>query len=712
MKTFLCRRVATSSARSSTRSRLYARAIFCAAASLVASCAVSHAQETAPKPFSPIETSVVANAPLKTPVATSSAINVLLVPIDAFVAKTSSSESSSTTLTATTPTATTPSATTSSTSNNAVDGAPTENVSPSSNVGAAERAAAPLRRALVRLGYSDVLTAAPNSSILRRAVEEKRLPQTVIDDLSGAMRLVSQVTTSDESATSSAATTSTRSEVATTTTETPTTAMPMTENSAVTPPSITMSVVRSASVSDAVAIATAEMSSARRKAIASASRLGKLLGYRAVVAFSVVNDGVKPRVVFLLVDSLRESGAVVVPAVAAASGRAFSLAAADLGSSLLQSRLGTWETFSASDKSRLAENGIARARALLAAGESKAARDEINAALALDPKRNDVLELLGDILLKSGDTNGAVATYRRVLDAADAANKGAAWAKIAQAYVAAKNWPETLSAGEAAVAQNADSAELRLAMAEAQIGRARLFQAAERSESATFALEGAETHLARAATLAPNDARVMRLQVQQLTLQNRTRESLSLLDRVATQFPDDGELQANYATALLGRVGREADAFRAWTRAWNVLSNNGASPANETLVKLLPAPDRLRFRRLSEGFDLAVGEAAKSLYSLTERVLEGTVSREDAIAQARAPLNLVVSSGGVLKALNVPDDRFRADYLVRLDAADQMTQAVAAYSLFLENGDENFRDRALELHKAAVAQINALRAAQ
>ena len=709
MKTLLQHRgIATSS----TRSRRYARAIFGVAVSLVASCAVvSRAQEAAPQTPSPqVDTSVSANAPLQAPVAVASAINVLLVPIDEITAKTSNSESLSTTLAATTSTAITSTSTTTSVHDNSVDGAPTENVSPSSNVGPAERAAAPLRRAFVRLGYSDVLTAAPRSSVLRRAVEEKRLPQNIIDDLSGAMRLVSQVTTSDESATSS-----TRSEVATTattTTESPTTAMPTVENSAVTPPvvppSITMSVVRSASVSDA----PAEMSSARRKAIAAASSLGKLLGYRAVVAFSVVNDSVKPRVVFLLVDSLRESGVVVVPTVAAANGRAFSLAAADLGSTLLQSRLGTWEAFSATDKSRLAENGIVRARALMAAGEAKAARDEINAALALDPKRNDVLELLGDILLKSGDTNGAVATYRRVLDAADANAKGAAWAKIAQAYVAAKNWPETLIASEAALAQNADSSDLRLAMAEAQLGRARLFLAAERGESATFALEEAEKHLARTASLAPNDARVMRLQVQQLTLQNRTREALSLLDRVALQFPDDGELQANYASALLSRAGREADAFRAWTRAWNVLSNNGASPANETLVKLLPSPDRLRFRRLSEGFDLAVGDAAKGLYSLTERVLEGAISREDAILQARAPLNLVVSSGGVLKALSVPDDRFRADYLVRIDAGDKMTQAVAAYSLFLENGDENFRDSALELHKAAVAQINALRAAQ
>jgi len=192
-------------------------------------------------------------------------------------------------------------------------------------------------------------------------------------------------------------------------------------------------------------------------------------------------------------------------------------------------------------------------------------------------------------------------------------------------------------------------------------------------------------------------------------MQNRSREALQVLDRVASRFPDDGELQASYAHALLGRAGREAEAFSAWSQAWNTLSNSGASPNNAALLKALPAPERLRYRRLAEGFDITIGNATKSLYSLSERVLDSSLSREDANAQARAPLSQVLNAYNAIKALQPPDDRLRESHLARVEAGDKLLQAASAYTLFLESGDDNLRDRATELHKAAVAQINALR---
>ena len=639
----------------------------------------------------PTAASATSGAPLtaRATAVAQTAINVLLVPLDEIGAKSELA----------TPTITPAASTSAASTNNAAapQTAPDvtgviEGFSTSQNVGAAERAAAPLRRALIARGHSDVLSAAPESSVLRRAVAEGRLPARVISDLQNAMRQVAAISTVSDAA---APTSSTRSSVVSSD------SAPVTSSDVAPVAPITTSTLRSASIS--------EVSGARRKASEAAARIGRLLGYRAVVAFSVVNDEAGTRAVFLLVDSVRETGVVFVPTVNAARGRAFSLAAADMGSTLLQRQLQSWDAVSTADKTRLSQSVEMRARALLEAGEVMAAREELNAALALDPTRGDLYELLGDVLLKSGDANGSGAAYRRVLEGQAEGQRGPLWTKIAQAYAAANNWPETLNAGEKALSQKHDSLELRLAMAQAQIGRAQLFQAAERTEQAGFALEDAETHLKKALSFSSSDARVLRLQVQQMTMQNRTREALSALDRVASQFPNDGELQASYATALLSRVGREAEAFAAWSRAWNLLSKNGAAPNDATLLKLMPAPDRLRYRRLAEGFDLFVGSVAKSVHALTERVLDESISREDAILKARAPLAQILAAGETLKALQPPDDRLRASHLVRIEAADKLTEAVAAYNLFLENGEESYRDRAVESHKAAISQLNSLR---
>jgi tetratricopeptide (TPR) repeat protein len=610
----------------------------------------------------------------------STSINVLLVPLDEIAAVPPVNASS--------PAAPTDASTTEI-------GGVVEGTSASQAVGASERAAAPLRRALMSRGLSDVLSAAPDSSVLRRAVVEGRLSARVISDLQSAMKELAATSTVSDSIpvkTSPAATddTSTGAE---------SNATPGAVGDAVTSP-ITSTTLRSASIS--------QVSGPRRKASEAAARIGRLLGYRAVVAFSVVNDTAGARAVFLLVDSARETGVVVVPAIAATSGRAFSLAAADAGSTLLQRQLQTWDAVSVTEKTRLSQGAETRARALLEAGEVAAAREELNVVLASDPTRIDLYELLGDVLLKSGDTSAAVTAYRRVLETQPEGQRGAIWVKTAQAYAGASNWPETLNAAEQALTQKHDSLELRLAMAQAQIGRARLFEDASRPDSAFSALEDAENHLRKATEFSASDVRIARLQVQHLTMQNRTREALMVLDRVASQFPNDGELQANYANSLLGRVGRESEAFAAWSRAWNILSKNGAQP-NSKALSVLPAPDRLRYRRLADGFDLFVGNAAKSVYTITERVLDGSMTREDALLKARAPLAQILAASETLKALQPPDDRVHQSHLTRIEAASKLTEAVAAYSLFLESGEESYRDRAVESHKAAVSQLNSLR---
>lgn len=641
----------------------------------------------------PLTASVV-TAAVTAPVSPLAAFNILLVPLDSLSAGASPTAAAS---------AANPSVQLASGTDAAI------------GVGPAQAASASLRRALLRRGLNDVLTAPLDGSVVRRAVAEGRLSAQVLQQLRDAMNRV----TSTSSATDTAENANTASSG--------TPATPVSTGAAptvVAPAAIVSSVTLSAQVTEAAgAVQTASRW---------ASRLGQSLNYRAVLvlALAPADGSGKMRYSMLLVDALRDNGEVlsfdadganstaagVAAGVAPGSRLAVYEAGAAVGSTLLQQRLTAWTQELAGNRTKLADDALVAARAALAQNRIDEARDALGRVLVLDPARREALLLMGDLQLRVGDTDAALSSYRRA--AALEGDKGAVWTQIASAYAAAHKWPETLAAGQQALAAGLDSPALRLAMATAQIGRAQLFDAAGRSESVRDALIEAETHLTRARQMAPDDPAVLRLMSQQLTMQNRSREALQMLDRAAPQMSDDRDFQVSYAGLLSGRSGRELDAFTAWMRAWKLsgadAANNavtGAIPDNSsTQTPTLPVVDRARFRHLVEGYDQLAAKMVTRAYTLTSGVVDGSISRDQAASQIKPMTTDMALANQVLKSFLPPDDRSRDASVQRLEIGDTFSQALNAYEMYVESGDDNLRDRAIEWHKDAMTRLNALRA--
>ncbi len=591
-------------------------------------------------------------------------------------------------------------------------------------VGPAQAAAAPLRRALLKRGLSDVLTAAPNSSVLRRAVAENRLSQRVLDQLNEAMSTIAasvSLTTSDASAALMPPTSVSTAPSSSSSTSTAPAMDPSADNpnaNASSLPAIVPSVMLSAQVNS--------FESATQRAIAAASRLGQALNYRAVLILTLTSDSAgKTHYVMLLVDALRETGDVTTFDVPAASSAVSTTAttttgttnanrlvsyqnSAEVGSTLLQQKLAIWAQAPSGDRNKITADSLATARAALSENRLSDARDALSRVLAFDATQRDALMLLGDVQLKGGDADAAILSYRRA--AALDGDKGAAWAQIATAYAASSNWPETLNAGKQALAANTDSVALRLAMATAQLGRAQLFTDAGRAESADDALQDAAIHLAQARQMAPDDPAVLRLLAQQLTMQNQSRQALQMLDRAAPQLIGDRDFQVSYATLLAGRDGRERDAFAAWMRATKLSNDAAANPGSSTgNATQLPTVDRARFRRLVEGYDQTVAKMVMRAYALTDGVVQGNISRDSALLELKPMTDDIALANSVLKSLTPPDDRQRDAYTARLAVGDTFSQAINAYEMYAENSDDSLHDKAIELHKDAMARLNALR---
>jgi tetratricopeptide (TPR) repeat protein len=586
-------------------------------------------------------------------------------------------------------------------------------------VGPAEAASASLRRALLRRGLNDVLTAPLDGSVVRRAVAEGRLSAQVLQQLRDAMNRV----TSTASATDSAENANTASS-STPATPASTGAAPTVVAPTVVAPAVSTAIVPSVTLSAQVTEAAGAVQTASRWA----SRLGQSLNYRAVLvlALAPADGSGKMRYSMLLVDALRDNGEVLSfdadgansTSAGAAPGNRLAVyeAGAAVGSTLLQQRLTAWTQELAVNRTKLADEALVAARAALAQNRVDEARDALGRVLVLDPARREALLLMGDLQLRAGDADAALSSYRRA--AALEGDKGAVWTQIASAYAAAHNWPETLAAGQQALAAGLDSPALRLAMATAQIGRAQLFDAAGRSESMRDALIEAETHLRRARQMAPDDPSVLRLMSQQLTMQNRSREALQMLDRAAPQMSNDRDFQVSYAGLLSGRSGRELDAFTSWMRAWKLsgadAANNavtGATPNNpSTQTPALPLVDRARFRRLVEGYDQLAAKMVTRAYTLTSGVVDGSISRDQAASQIKPMTTDMALANQVLKSFLPPDDRSRDASVQRLEIGDTFSQALNAYEMYVESGDDNLRDRAIEWHKDAMTRLNALRA--
>ncbi len=524
--------------------------------------------------------------------------------------------------------------------------------------GVAQAAAAPLRRALQRMGFQDVLTTAPDGSAVLRVVQSRRLSARVLDTLqTSSSQLISA-----------------------------TLATPAGQGNGQAP-----------------------QSPALAPAVKAAARVGQTLGYRAVVVLSVVPNAAQstlspahnaPRAStysMLLVDSLRETGNLLMFDESGNNALDQHEAAAASGAALLSKDLQTWPEIPVAEKKQMADKHLADARTAIAAKDLVAAEDLLNQVTALDPNRAEAYLLMGDAL-QGSNRESSISSYRQA--AGLRTNDGETWAKIAVAYTTGDkpNWPGALEAGNKAIALGFDSSTLRQAMATAQLGRAELFRRAERLERAEDAEAEARQHLDRALELDPDDPGVTRLMTQQLVVQGRYREAVKALDRIALQYPDDVEIQTQYATSLMEVSGRDEDAFVAWARVWK-LSGQGAVPV-----------DAVRYRKLSNGFDLRLANLGKRAAQLSAGVAGNTVPRASALLQMTRYIEDMDAAVTAIKVLRPAGERqVGGIHASRIFAADSLSQALENYQLYLETGQELYRNRANELHRQSIITLNGAR---
>jgi tetratricopeptide (TPR) repeat protein len=388
-----------------------------------------------------------------------------------------------------------------------------------------------LRRALMSLGWADVMPTAPDAGAISRAIGERRFTNRTIDELKSALAKIAA-------------------------------------------PGAKLSPQDTAN------------------ATAAAARIGQALGYRAVVAFYVAPPQTKDAdqtaaFSFILADSSRETGEPILFDEQAPTASALNDVGASTAAALIDKSLRGWPEVSGTEKVALAQKHLANARVALAAGNNVLAQEELSQTISLDSSKSEPYSLLGD-LLSGTDPIGAAIAYRRVveLDRTD----GATWAKIAIAYTtgAVPDWPNALKASREALATSYDSVPLRVAIATAQFGRADLFRRADRLDRAEDAEFEARKNLDRALELAPDDPGAVRLMARKLVEARRFEDATQTLDRVAPRYPNDVEIQNSYAQALSGQRGREADAFAAYARVWKLSNTKKADfdlPTYNALAK-------------------------------------------------------------------------------------------------------------------------------
>ncbi|MBW3636756.1 MAG: tetratricopeptide repeat protein [Armatimonadetes bacterium] len=507
--------------------------------------------------------------------------------------------------------------------------------------GRAQLAAVPLRRALMALGWRDVLPAAPDAPTVTRALGERTLTPRTLDSLKLAL---SQLAASRE-----------------------------------TPPSPELTA----------------------RAALLASRVGQALGYRAVVALHVAPatpaDGPQNTAFsLLLADSERETAQPHLFNATGDDDAARRDNGAQMAAALLDTSLRAWPPSGGVDRAALATRHLEAARAARAAGNVPEAQDELTQAIALDPQRAESYILLGDLLSVS-DVAGAALAYRRAVELN--ARDGETWAKIAIAATtgALPDWPRALDAGRKAIETSYDSVPLRVAMATAQFGRAELFRKANRVEPAEDAEIDARKHLDRALELAPDDPAVVRLLARGLVASRRFSEAAQILDRIAPRYPNDLEIQRQYATALTALTGREEDAFAAYARTWN-LSGQKSFEVNG-----------LGYRTLAQGFDARVDNLGKLARQITNAVATGALPREDALLQLAKLKEEMSLAQNAIAVLRAPNSIAPESAAARVFAADLMDQALEQQQIYLETGQEIARTRGYELNRQAILRLNAAR---
>jgi tetratricopeptide (TPR) repeat protein len=280
------------------------------------------------------------------------------------------------------------------------------------------------------------------------------------------------------------------------------------------------------------------------------------------------------------------------------------------------------------------------------------------------------------------------------------------WSKLALTYTLGDNpsWPNALDAEQHAMDAGYDSALLRTVMASAEFGRARIFTTAGRSDDADIATRQAKDYMAQAMKLAPQnsatDVNVSKLMAQNLFDNGQFNEAASALDLVARQYPDDLELQKQYATALSSADDRQEDAFVAWANVWKLEGDDA--------VEL----DADHYKSLANGFDKHIFNLAKAASMLTSSVANGTIPADTALPQVQRYAAQIKNAMDALHAMRPPAGRLSTEVQVsRLIAGDLFSQAVQSYVLYLQNGDQNVLAHGGQLHYKAIDTLNNARKA-
>ncbi len=446
-----------------------------------------------------------------------------------------------------------------------------------------------------------------------------------------------------------------------------------------------------------------------KTAAQTAARIGQTLGYRGVIAVAVQPNGAapagalaKPTVsatfALLVVDALREIAEPIVFDETAVDETALNEAAAATGRVLIEKAAQGWPPFSNDDKRRLSAAYLGKAREAMARNEEENALDLLNQSVSLDGNQLEAFLMLGD-LISARDASGAASEYRRAAEMNP--RDGKIWAKVAVAYTkgTTPDWPRTLETAKKALGLGYESAELRLAMAIAQWGRAEIFKRHERLDLAREAESEARTHLDRALFIVPQDDSAVSVGIaSQLVAQGRYRESVKLLDSMGKLYPDDVNVQTLHAQALTGMGNQEEEAFVAWARVWKL----------SRLAQI--TVDVARYASLMEGFDKRISSLGKEAAKLTGGVKGGGMGREQALLQMTRLNEDMTLTQNAIKMIAPPTPATRVAFTSRTFAADLMSQAMGFHSQFLETDDDTFYTRALDLHRQAIVTLNAVRA--
>ena len=460
-----------------------------------------------------------------------------------------------------------------------------------------------------------------------------------------------------------------------------------------------------------------------RGLIRSAARVGQALGYRGVIVLALLpqpaqpkapkNSVAKPTVEatygLVIADATRESGEPLVFDEKGVDDVAMHEAAALTERAVIEKVATNWTPVLADEKRQLSLNYLNQARDLLVqtavmqsnAPEAKRLQNEaidtLNQSLAMDENQAEAYIMLGD-LLAINDAAGAANEYNRA--ATLRPKDGKVWAKVAIAYTkgATPDWPNALSAANRALALGYESAELHLAYAVTQWGRATIFRRYNAEDRAVAAEVDARQHLDLALRQAPqDDPGVMRDIAAQLVTQGRYKEGVSVLERLTKIYPGDKSMQLLLAQSLLNVPNQQEAAFVAWAKVWKT--------QNLAQVSL----DAVQYNTIMEGFDRNVASIGKDAARLAGGVAQAGVPREQALLQMirlRDDMNIAQDT---VKILVAPTALQRQDHNSRIFAVDLMTQAFGNYIMYLETADATMLNRATDLHRQAIVTLNLVR---